>query len=90
MRRICSKIIPLQAAIVLAVLAAGCGGSSIDSLAQDRFGDGAGSCNAAGATEIGKIYSCQNGNGGTVCVTRDGDDLFIVTAAQLEQYGISC
>lgn len=92
MRRTCSKIGPLQAAAaaVFVVVVAGCGGKSVDDLAAHRFGDGAGSCRAAASTEIGKVYSCQNGNGGTVCVVRDGDDLLMVSAQQLEQYGISC
>lgn len=82
---------PVLAAVAgLAFLAAGCGGSSLDDLAAERFGDGAGSCKPAASTPIGKVYSCQTGSGTTVCVTREGDTLFVVTETQAAEYRISC
>lgn len=90
--RIARQTSSVSVAIVL-FAASGCGGKSINDLAAARY-KGAGSCSKQGVAEIAgaprSIYSCQDGKGGTICVTRDGDDLYAVSADQLEALGMSC
>lgn len=79
------------AVVAVAVVMGGCGGGSrsIDDLVADRYDVDTPRCQPVGITEIGKLYSCQNGRGGTVCVMRDGDDLFS-GLSEAARAGIAC
>jgi hypothetical protein len=73
---------------VLASLAAGCGGTSLESKVSGHVGEKVRDCRAVGIVPLGKLYSCQTDRS-TVCVMVDGDDVFNASE-QARQAGIAC
>lgn len=59
---------------------------SLDDLAREQIGDGAGRCRDAGLSQGFVVYSCQDGKGSTVCVVRSGDDLHVLARPN----GLAC
>lgn len=74
--------------VFLVVLAAGCGGGSVESKVADRYGGKVRDCRAVGLVDGNKIYSCQTERS-TLCVIVDGPDVFDATA-KAQAAGLSC